>query len=235
MKTAILTIVIMLVVIAQVSALTATVLTPKVIIKADSAGTYHADLGVRNDNNVTINVTVSGQDGELLLIPEPSALVEPGQEHVFNTYFEVVQPVNKSYSLTILFASPDQMVSLGAKWVLISTYAAEQPVLPNDEEPSASTQSYSRGGGGSSNSTPAKAQNATQERGNETKEPSLEPVVTDPLEVIEEASNETLSEPTVVEPEPNIIRVVGVCLMAAMIVLGFILLWKRKQNVENSH
>lgn len=141
MKKGIIILVMFVLMVTSVSALTATILTPKEVLRVTSPGDYTSHLSVRNDNDHPVNVTVSGFDDQVLIISNPQATLEPGEEYNFDTLVRLTTPINKTYSLQTMFTDENQSVSLNAKWVILSEFVVTPVIVP---EP---TPTHSSGGG----------------------------------------------------------------------------------------
>lgn len=129
--------------VTNVSALTATILTPKTVNRFGSPGTLMPPLGVRNDNDHSVTVTVSGFDNQILTISNPQIILDVGQEANFVTIISVIEPINKTYSLQVMFTDENQSVSLNAKWVVLSEFVVTPVTVPEPEP----TPTHSSGGG----------------------------------------------------------------------------------------
>lgn len=244
MRFGIIAILALLLAMAQVSALTATVQTYKVIVRAPGPGTYNGTLSVRNDNNITVAVSVSGADNKTLFIDNPVVTLGPGEEYAFNTRFVVTDPINQSFPLSVLFKSDTQAVSLNAQWVLFSEFA--KPTVVDTSTGGGSKKPSSHASGGSSGTSyyvPAPKKNAT----NATESaPKANVTVPDPkapntsLPVIEPAPKSMNATPiltatgdiTPVTPQDKSVLYGGIALIALMIA-GILFLLFRKEEKKN--
>jgi hypothetical protein len=125
--------ILLLVMIQSVVAITSTILTPKIVLRANSTGEYYLKLGVRNDNEFPIVVEVTGYEPPLF-IDNPMAELRPNESYSFQTYYNLTTPINKTFSLSVGFSGPpqngtNQYTSLTAKWVLLSEFDAPEPSI----------------------------------------------------------------------------------------------------------
>jgi hypothetical protein len=119
----------------SVSALSATVLTPKVVTRVNSTGEYQTHLVVRNDNNVSVNVTLVGFDNKLLFVSNPIKELSVNETYDFAPLIRLASPINTTYNLELKFADSTQVVSVNAKWVLLSEFESSNTNTTNIPEP----------------------------------------------------------------------------------------------------
>jgi hypothetical protein len=125
MKNALIGLVIIVLLAAQVTAMTATVLTSKTVTRVTSVGDYSTDLIVRNDNEQAVKVGITGYDSNLE-IATPLVTLEPGAEYTFHPIYHISAPLNKTYTLSISFSDENSSVSLSAKWVILSEFVIQE-------------------------------------------------------------------------------------------------------------
>ncbi len=129
-------VILLLVMIQSVAAITSTILTPKIVLRANSTGVFPLKLGVRNDNDFPVVVEVSGYEPPLF-INNPMAELRSNESYSFQTYYNLTEPLNRTFSLSVGFLGPpqngtNQYTSLTAKWVLLSEFEVTEPDIASD-------------------------------------------------------------------------------------------------------
>jgi hypothetical protein len=97
------------------TAITGTILTPKIVMRIHAPGTYEVNISARNDNpypilinNVSVDINQTYTDPQDIIITEP---------------------VNKTIQLTYSFVGNNESVSLNAKIVILSEFTVPEPAI----------------------------------------------------------------------------------------------------------